>query len=207
MAKVAKQFNFTTQPITVVTPVAETLFMCLADVNEYTGKYGGKLVFDEDVINTPVKYKQGKGKEGKAPFIDIINNLIAEALAEYKASGKKAVKADKIKPNTDADGNETGKLEMSCNNQEQPRIVNRDKTVEKDYDVLVGNGSTIKAQLYLKPYVMQGKLGVTAYLNTVLLLDIIEFGGNNDMFDDDDFDDTSVDEVCDTDSDEDEDDY
>lgn len=50
----------------------------------------------------------------------------------------------------------------------------------------------MKAQLYLKPYTMQGKVGITAYLNTALLLDIKEYGSGSDMFDDD-FDDTSVD--------------
>jgi hypothetical protein len=34
---------------------------------------------------------------------------------------------------------------------------------------------------------MQGKVGVTAYLNKVVLKDIIEFGGSDDLFDDDTF--------------------
>ena len=192
MAKVA-QYNFKTEAITIVTPVAETLFMCLAEVNEYTGQYGGKLIFTEDDLNKTVKYKVGKGKETKGVFKDIINGMIDDALDEYKDSGKKAVKANKIANHTDQDGNDTGKYELSCKNQDQPRIINKDRTVEKDFDVLVGNGSTMKAQLYLKPYVMQGKVGITAYLNTALLLDVIEYGGGNDMFDDDDFDDTSMD--------------
>lgn len=192
MAKVA-QYNFKTEAITIVTPVAETLFMCLAEVNEYTGQYGGKLIFTEDDLNKTVKYKVGKGKETKGVFKDIINGMIDDALAEYKDSGKKAVKANKIANHTDQDGNDTGKYELSCKNQDQPRIINKDRTVEKDFDVLVGNGSTMKAQLYLKPYVMQGKVGITAYLNTALLLDVIEYGSGGDMFDDDDFDDTSMD--------------
>ena len=182
MAK-AKQYQFTTQPVTVVTPEARTLFMCLAEENEYTNQYGGKLLFNEASLNTEVNWKSKTGK-GKSPFREIVDGLIDEALAEYKATGKKAVRADKIQVNTDADGNETDDFEVSCKNQEQPRIVNRDKTVEKDFETLVGNGSTVKAQLYLKPYVMQGKVGVTAYLNSVQLLDIIEYGNGGDMFDD-----------------------
>ena len=182
MAK-AKQYQFKTQPVTVVTPVARTLFMCLAEENEYTGNYGGKLLFDEDSLNKEVNWKS-KTDKGTAPFKDVVNDLIDAAVAEYKATGKKATKAEKIQVNTDQDGNETDDFELSCKNQDQPRIVNRDKTVEKDYDTLVGNGSTVKAQLYLKPYVMQGKVGVPAYLNSVQLLDIIEYGGGDDMFDD-----------------------
>ena len=187
MAK-APQFQFKTEAVTVVTPLAETLFMCLAEPNEYTGNYGGKLVFTEDDLSTVVKYKAGKGKEDKATFREVIDNIIDNALEEYKASGKKAVRADKIQHNTDADGNDTGKYEVSVKNMEKPRILNKDRTVEANFDKLISNGSTLKAQLYLKPYVMQGKVGVTAYLNTVLLDNIIEYGGNSDMFDDDDFD-------------------
>ena len=191
MAK-AKQYQFSTEAVTVVTPVAETLFMCLATPNEYTDTYGGTLLFKEDALNTTVKFKAGKGKEARGKFQDIVDNLVSEAVKEYKAGGKKCVKVDKLVPHTDQDDNETEYYELKCKNQEQPRILNKDRTVEKDFTTQVGNGSTMKAQLYLKPYVMQGKVGVTAYLSTALLLDVIEYG-NNDLFDDDDFDDTSVD--------------
>ena len=191
MAK-APQFQFKTEAVTVVTPLAETLFMCLAEPNEYTGTFGGKLIFTEDDLDTVVKYRVGKGKEERATFREVFDNVINSALEEYKATGKKAVRADKIKPNTDADGNDTGKYEVSVKNMEKPRIINKDRTVEKDFDKLLSNGSTLKAQLYLKPYVMQGKVGVTAYLNTVLLDNVIEYGGNSDMFDEDDFDTDAV---------------
>ena len=192
MAKI-KQYQFNTQPITVVTPEAETLFMCLADVNEVSGTYGGKLVFSKEALNTNVKYKVGKGKEQVGKFKDIVTNMLEEAYQEMVADGKKVSKEPKFKPNTDKDGNETGKYEMSVKNQEQPRILNRDRTVEKDFSTLISNGSTMKAQLYLKPYTMQGKVGITAYLNTALLLNVIEYGSGGDMFDDDDFEDTSSD--------------
>ena len=61
-AKIA-QYQFNTEPVVVVTPEAETLFMCLADVNEVSGCYGGKLVFTKNALNSQVKFKKGKGKE------------------------------------------------------------------------------------------------------------------------------------------------
>lgn len=192
MAGKTKQYQFNTQPVTVVTPLAETLFMCLAEVNEYTGNYGGKLVFDAMDLDTSVKYKSGKGKEERATFKEVVDNIIEESYQELVKDGKKVTKAEKIKINTDADGNDTGKFEMSVKNMEQPRIVNKDRTIEREFTTLISNGSTVKAQLYLKPYVMQGKVGVTAYLNTVLLDNIIEYGGNSDMFDDDDFESDSI---------------
>lgn len=183
-----KGYNFKTAAIKVATPEAKTLFMCLAEVNEYTGKYGGKLIFTPEQINTEVGFTQVGSAKAKKPFGQVVNDLLDEAYTEYTTdTGKKAKKVAKIVPATDADGNETGNFELGCTNQAQPKIMNPDRTVEKDYQVLVGNGSTVKASLYLKPYVMQGKVGVTAYLNGVLLLDIIEFGGGDDLFDDDDF--------------------
>ena len=190
MAKI-KQYQFNTQAVTVVTPLAETLFMCLADVNEVSGNYGGKLIFTEEALNSKVKYKVGKGKELVGTFKDIVDNVIEEAYQELVADGKRVSKADKIVPSIDKDGNDSGKYEMSVKNQDKPRILNTDRREEKDFDKLVGNGSTMKAQLYLKPYTMQGKVGVTAYLNTALLFNVIEYGASNDMFDDDDFSATS----------------
>ena len=191
MAGKFKGYTFTTEAITVVTPVAETLFMCLAEPNDYTNKFGGKLLFTEEALNSEVKFKVGKGKPQGGTFKDIINDLLDRAYDEYVGTGKKATKVDKLKENTDADDNPTGKTEISVGNQEQPRIVNADKTVNNDFDILVGNGSKIKAQLYLRPYVMQGKVGITAYLNSVQLIDIIEYGSGGDMFDDES-DDVSV---------------
>lgn len=191
-AKIA-QYQFNTEPVVVVTPEAETLFMCLADVNEVSGCYGGKLVFTRNALNSQVKFKKGKGKEEKGIFKDIINDMLDEAYNELVSAGKKVTKADKITVNTDKDGIPTGNFEMSCKNQEKPKIINKDRTVEKDFTTLLSNGSTMKAQLYLKPYTMQSKVGITAYLNTALLLDIKEYGSGSDMFDDDDFDDTSAD--------------
>lgn len=187
-----KGYNFTTNPMTVVTPMARTLFMCLAEANEYTGKFGGKLVFTPEQLEQQVSVKENGGAKGKMPFAEAINKLLDSAYDEYtKETGKKATKVSKINVHNDADGNPTSDFELSCGNQEQPKILDRDKAVLRDYDTLVGNGSTLKAQLYLKPYVMQGKVGVTAYLNTVLLGDIIEYGGNDDdMFDDADTEDT-----------------
>ena len=186
MAKI-KQYQFNTQAVTVVTPLAETLFMCLADVNEVSGNYGGKLIFTEEALNAKVKYKVGKGKELVGKFKDVIDNIIEEAYQELVSDGKRVTKADKIVSSIDKDGNDSGKYEMSVKNQDKPRILNTDRREEKDFNKLVANGSTMKAQLYLKPYTMQGKVGVTAYLNTALLFNVIEYGASNDMFDDDDF--------------------
>jgi len=184
----AKGYNFNTNPVTVVTPEAKTLFMCLAEVNEYTGKFGGKLVFTPEQLNQEVSFKENGGAKGRKAFGAIVSELLDNAYNEYTTdTGKKATKVSKIQDGTNADGDADGTSVISTANQNQPDILDSSKKVIKDYDVLVGNGSTVVAQLYLKPYVMQGKVGVTAYLNKVVLKDIIEFGGSDDLFDDDTF--------------------
>lgn len=183
-----KGYNFTTPAVKVVTPEAKTLFMSLAEVNEYTGNYGGKLVFTPEQLEQEVSYTSIGSPKDKAPFKDVLNDLVDAAFKEYiTESGKKATKVYKVAPSKDAEGEDNGLFEVATKNQQQPRIQNTDKTVEKDYSTLVANGSTIKASLYLKPYVMQGKVGITAYLNGVLLIDVIEYGAKDDMFDDEDF--------------------
>jgi len=190
MAK-PKQYQFTTQPRVVVTPIAETLFMSLAEINEISGVFGGKLLFTNEALDTTVKVKIGKGKETRSTFRDVIDGMLDEAYQELTNDGKKVTKAEKIKENIDREGNGTGKYEMTIKNMEQPRILNKDRTVDANFTTKISNGSTMKAQLYLKPYTMQGKVGITAYVNTALLLDVIEYS-SGDMFDEDDFDGTSV---------------
>lgn len=186
-----KGYQFNTKSVTVVTPEASTLFMCLASPNDYTGKFGGKLVFTPEALEQEVSYQPQGGPKGKASFESIINNLLDSAHSEYvQDTGKKAAKVPKIVEGTDKNGSDDGTFVMSVANQEQPKILDKNKTKLEGYDTLISNGSTMKAQLFLKPYVMSGKVGVTAYLNTVLLGDIIEYGASQDLFDDDDFDTT-----------------
>ena len=188
-----KGYNFKTSAVKVTTPEATTLFMCLAEVNEFTGKFGGKLIFTPEALEQEVNYQVIGESRGKKAFKDVFNDLLEAAYLEYvQDSGKKAAKVAKIRESKDAEGNENGLFELSCGNLEKPTIQNTDRTVEKDYSTLIANGSTMKANLYLKPYIMNGKLGITAYLNGVLLINVIEFGGGDVMFDDEDFTDSPV---------------
>ena len=184
-----KGYQFNTKAVTVVTPEAATLFMCLATPNDYTGKFGGKLVFTPEALEQEVAYQPQGAPKGKASFASVISSLLDSAYSEYvQDTGKKAVKVAKVVSGTDKNGEDDGTFVISVANQEQPKILDKTKTRLEGYDKLISNGSTLKAQLFLKPYVMSGKVGVTAYLNTVLLGDIIEYGANQDLFDDDDFD-------------------
>jgi len=187
------KYKFEKLPQEVVTPDAKTLFMSLAEVNEVTGNYGGTLIFDKSQMKQEVTFKEWRtNNKEKKGFQQGIDDLIDAYLEEYNAQAKKkAVRADKVKIHCDKDGKElTDKVELSCKNKEQPNVVDHDRTKLPNFDKLVGNGSTVKCQLNLVPYVMQGKVGVTAYLSYVLLKDLIEYDGSGggNPFDDDDFD-------------------
>lgn len=184
-----KRYNFTTKSRTVITPDAKTLFMCLAEVNEVTGHFGGKLVFTPEQLEAQVKVENwgGSGKSQK-PFGEVINGMLDEVVTELQASGKKVTKAEKLQKATDKDGNETGNFEMSCKNKDKPTVVGADRQKYTDFDKLVGNGSTVKARINLVPYTMSGKAGITAYIDYVLIKDLIEYSANGgDVFDEDDF--------------------
>ena len=207
-------YKFEKQPQDVVLPEAKTLFMSIAEVNEVTGNYGGTLVFTEDQLSTPITFKEWRTNEKvKKPFKQGVDDLIDAYLEEYNAQAKKpVVRADKFKQATDKDGLALeGKFEFSCKNKEQPNVVDHDRTKLPNFDKLVGNGSTVKCQISLVPYVMQGKVGVTAYLKYVLLKDLIEYSadGGSNPFDDDDFDEDApnFDEEVETEGADDADDY
>ena len=193
----AAKYEFKTQSIKFVTPMAKTLFFALADVGTYSGKFGGKLIFDESQLDDTIKYTVGKSSKAfKGKFSEVIKNLIIEAKEEYEASTKKKAKiVEKFIPVVDKDGNEVqGVVAFKAENKNQPQIVNKDRHLLKDFNEQVGNGSTVKVAVYVTPYIMNGKIGVAAYPSTVLIDNLVSYGGNDlDMFDDDDFENTSDD--------------
>ncbi len=189
----AVKYKFEVKPQSVVTPLGETFFMCLAEVNEVTGQFGGSLLFTEDQLDNEVTFKEWvTGDKVKKGFQQGIDDLIDEALEDYNSNNKrKAKRADKIIVHLDKEGEETDLFEFKIKNKDQPKIVDKFKQRIKDFDELLGNGSTIKCQVNLVPYFMQGKVGVTAYVDYVLIKEVVEYGGggSNNPFDDDDFDD------------------
>lgn len=178
---IKRQYTFDIKGIKVTTPVAETLFMCLKDVNEYTGKYGGKLVFDESALNARVPVTVNKVTVTQG-FKETIDDLLADALNEYqKNTGKKATAVSLFKENKDKEGNDTGKLEFTAKSFEPTIVVTADKVkIPQTQIPLLSNGSTVKMQLNIVPYFMNGNVGLTCYINAVQLLNVIEYGGGSD---------------------------
>ena len=192
-AKKPASYQFEMLPVVVVTPLALTHFMCLAEINEVTGKFGGSLLFTDEDLDQEVNFKEWTTKEKwKDGFFEGVDAMINEALEEYNSNNKKqATRADKFLTHFDKEDNETDLWEFKIKNNDQPKIVDKHKQRIPEFDELIGNGSQVKVQVNLKPYFMQGKVGVTAYVDYVLIKEIVEYGGGAGgiPFDDDDFDD------------------
>lgn len=191
MAK-AKRYEFEQEMVTITTPKAETFFMCVTEPSEYTDSYGGGLIFKDDILDTPVTVTVGKKKQqDKVPFRQVVDDMIDASLKEYIATTKKkATRADKLVEHIDKDGNVIdGVMKLTCKNNEAIKVFDKYGKINRDFDETVYNGSEVKAKLKLVPYVMQGKVGVTAYINSIQIIELVEMGEDDGGFDDESGDD------------------
>lgn len=178
---IKKQYNFNYKGMKVTTPAGKSLFMCLRDVNEYTQKFGGSIIYTPEELETLVPVFND-GVKTSLPFKEAIDLALDTAYEEYLATGKKATRVDYFKEDTDKDGNPTGNLKINIKAFERPSVVDASRVAIPEAQLpLVGNGSTIKAQINVVPYVMNGNVGLTAYINAVQLIDLVEFGEVSDF--------------------------
>jgi hypothetical protein len=134
-------------------------------------------------------------------YVSKLEELRDTAVAETKETVG-AAKAQAIKPRPvyteeiDQDGNLTGKIvfKFKMNNvadREAPGnkiiVVDAKRQVIKDVP-LVGNGSTIRCVAFANPYYMATtkEVGVSLLWTKMQLIDLVEFGGGSDDFDDED---------------------
>ena len=122
-------YEFDMLPVAVVTPLALTHFMCLAEENEVTGKFGGSLLFTDADLDQEVNFKEWTTKEKwKDGFFEGVDAMIEDALEEYNANNKKqAERADKFLVHYDKDENETDLWEFKTNKKNNS---NKEKTSE-----------------------------------------------------------------------------
>lgn len=73
---------------------------------------------------------------------------------------------------------ETGSVRIRAKSSNKPGLFDA-KGNAITADLNVGNGSTIKIAGLLATYDAGGNKGVTAYLNSVQIIDLVEFGGND----------------------------
>lgn len=73
---------------------------------------------------------------------------------------------------------ESGAVRIRAKSSNKPGLFDaKGNTITADLNV--GNGSTIKMAGVMSTYDAGGNKGVTAYLNSVQIIDLVEFGGND----------------------------
>ena len=107
-------------------------------------------------------------KEDAKEFVELAKQVFIEEFGEKSLS-----KAKWPYMNDD----EAGGLKIRAKSSKKPMLVDAKGNVIKG-DLAVGNGSTIKLAGVLTSYSAGGNIGVTAYLNAVQIIDLVEFGGS-----------------------------
>ena len=131
------------------------------------GKASWPKLFKPDTrFNPEGVYQTGLivSKEDAAPFIQQIEEIFTN---EHGAA--KLAKAS-MPYKEDEDGN----IVFSFKSKRKPMVVDsQGKPIEVELNV--GSGSTIKVACGLNPYSVAGRVGVSAYLNAVQILDLVEY--------------------------------
>jgi hypothetical protein len=136
---------------------------------------------------------------------DIAYNETCETLGPAKAKGvrKAEVYADEV----DSNGNETGNIVFKYklkdlsdriqrgNDSEIVVVDSKKNRLSKADAPLVGNGSEIRVVSYANPYFMASTktVGISHIWSKMQIIDLVEFSGGGDEFDEEDgFEDTSA---------------
>tara|TARA_R100000951_G_scaffold116800_1_gene131180 strand:- start:9699 stop:10214 length:516 start_codon:yes stop_codon:yes gene_type:complete len=107
-------------------------------------------------------------KEDAQEFVDMAKQIFIEEFGE-----KSLAKAKWPFMNDD----EAGGIKIRAKSSKKPTLFDAKGNVIKT-DLPVGNGSTIKLSGVMGTYSAGGNIGVTAYLNAVQIIDLVEFGGS-----------------------------
>jgi hypothetical protein len=113
------------------------------------------------------KFKTGLVFENQAAAQSVIDAAKAIAAEEFGPKAKVHLPVSK---------QEDGSVLLRTHSTSKPSIANaKGEVIEKT--LKVGGGSVAKLSITLSSYDKGGKKGVTAYLNAVQLLKLVEFGG------------------------------
>lgn len=180
---------FTVKGTKVTSPRGDALW---AKLDKPDREYNAKGQYSVDLVVDP-------GADGVQTFIDKLEKLRDTAFDqanEGKPKNKLFTKRPVYKDDFDKDGNETGNIvfKFKMNNVDDRRP-GQNKVVlvgPKASDgaipmVQIGNGSLIRCVAFANPYAMSSDktIGVSLILEKVQLLDLVSFGGDDDLDDED----------------------
>jgi hypothetical protein len=179
---------FTVKGKKVTSPKGAALW---AKLDKPDRKYNEKGQYTVDLVVDP-------GETKVKAFIDELEALRDTAMeqANAKAKGKKFIAREVFKLEYDKDGEETGNIvfKFKMNNVDDRRdgqnkvILVGPKASEGAIPMVdIGNGSIIRCVSFANPYSMASDktIGVSLILEKVQLIELISFGGNDDLDDED----------------------
>ena len=186
MATIKKPFTVKGQRVT--SPKGKALW-CKIDKPDRTfnakGTYSVDLVLDPDEQTTQ-------------DFIEKLENLRDTALqqANAKVKGKKYSARPVYKEEYDQDGEETGMIifKFKLNNvddkkpgQSKVKLVGPKASKGEIPMVTIGNGSIIRCVAFANPYAMASDrtIGISLILEKVQLIELVTFGGDDELEDED----------------------
>jgi|LGOV01.1.fsa_nt_gb hypothetical protein len=187
MAAIKKPF--TVKGTKVTSPRGDALW---AKLDKPDREYNEKGMYSTDLVVDP-------GAQGVQTFIDKLEKLRDTAFDqanEGKPKNKLYTKRSVYKDDFDKDGNETGNIvfKFKMNNVDDRRpgqnkvILVGPKASEGEIPMVqIGNGSLIRCVAFANPYAMSSDktIGVSLILEKVQLLDLVSFGGDDDLDDED----------------------
>lgn len=187
MAAIKKPF--TVKGTKVTSPRGDALW---AKLDKPDREYNAKGQYSVDLVVDP-------GAQGVPDFIAKLEKLRDTAFDQAndgKPKNKLYTKRPVHKDEFDKDGNETGnivfKFKMNNVDDRRPGQNKVDLVGPKASEgtipmVQIGNGSLIRCVAFANPYAMSSDktIGVSLILEKVQLLDLVSFGGNDDLDDED----------------------
>lgn len=193
MAKVTKPFAV--KGFNITSPKGKALW---CKYKEADTKYNAKGEYSTSLVCNPEDPAVQKYIERLEELRDIAYNETCETLGAAKAKG--VTKAEVYSDEIDQNGNETGnivfKVKLKDLTDRQQRgdsteivTVDAKKNRLKMADApLVGNGSEIRVVSYANPYYMASTkvVGISHIWSKMQIIDLVEFAGGDDDFDEED---------------------
>jgi len=161
----------------VVTPAGSAMWV---KVVEPDYKFNPKGTYEADIVCDPTD-------PAVKSYIDMIQKMTDSAMAEAKENlkppkDKTLVARDVTKPEYDKEGNETGNVVIKAKtfavdfdgNPQKVEVYDVKGQKQENWKTLIGNGSTIKMQVWISPYHMANGnvVGVSAKLKKIQILDL-----------------------------------
>ena len=187
MATITKPFTIKGKKIT--SPKGSALW---AKLDKPDREYNAKGQYSVDLVADPgdVKVKE---------FVNNLESLRDQAFDQAndgKPKNKQYTKREVFKEEFDKEGNETGMIifKFKMNNVDDRRVGQNKvvlvgpKASEGSIPMVnIGNGSTVRCVAFANPYSMASDktIGVSLILEKVQLIELVEFGGNDDLDDED----------------------